>query len=72
MNLEELRAVQAPLKQQYREHPETALIPARAEGSLDPNDIAVSVDGWAGKVVAGLHKAGGGSGSRQRSCWILV
>ena len=72
MQADELRAIQAPLKQQYREHPETALIPARAEGSLAPNDIAISVDGWAGKVVAGLHKAGGGSGKEACSADMLL
>ena len=72
MQADELRAIQAPLKQLYREHPEAALIPARAEGSLDPNDIAISVDGWAGKVVAGLHKAGGGSGKEACSADMLL
>jgi uncharacterized OsmC-like protein len=72
MQAEELRAIQAPLKQQYREHPETALIPARAEGSLDPNEIMIAVDGWAGKVVAGLHKAGGGSGKEACSADMLL
>src|SRR3954447_23487968 len=62
MNADELRAVQAPLKQRYRDEPAAARIPARAEGSLDPNDIAIVVDAWHGKVTAGLHKAGGGSG----------
>ena len=33
MNAEELRSMQAPLKQQYREHPKTALITLRAEGT---------------------------------------
>jgi len=72
MQADELRAIQAPLKQQYREHPETALIPARAEGSLDPNEIMIAVDGWAGKVVAGLHKAGGGSGKEACSADMLL
>jgi uncharacterized OsmC-like protein len=72
MQADELRAIQAPLKQLYREHPEAALIAARAEGSLDPNDIAISVDGWAGKVVAGLHKAGGGSGKEACSADMLL
>ena len=72
MQADELRAIQAPLKQLYREHPESALIPARAEGSLDPNDIMIAVDGWAGKVVAGLHKAGGGSGKEACSADMLL
>jgi len=72
MQADELRAIQAPLKQLYRDKPEAALIPARAEGSLDPNDIMIAVDGWAGKVVAGLHKAGGGSGKEACSADMLL
>jgi uncharacterized OsmC-like protein len=72
MNADELRAVQAPIKQLYRDRPETARIPARAEGSLDPNDIAIVVDAWHGKVTAGLHKAGGGSGELACSADMLL
>ena len=72
MQADELRAIQAPLKQLYKEHPEAALIPSRAEGSLDPNEIMIAVDGWAGKVVAGLHKAGGGSGKEACSADMLL
>lgn len=72
MNADELRAVQAPLKQLYREQPEAARINARAEGSLDPNDIAIVVDSWHGKVTAGLHKAGGGSGALACSADMLL
>jgi len=72
MNADELRALQAPLKTQYKENPDTARIPARAEGSLDPNDIAIAVEGWHGKVVAGLHKAGGGSGELACSADMLL
>jgi uncharacterized OsmC-like protein len=72
MNANELRAAQAPLKQRYRDEPDTARIPARAEGSLDPNDIAIVVDSWHGKVTAGLHKAGGGSGELACSADMLL
>src|SRR6204780_1323979 len=72
MNAEQLRAVQAPLKQLYRDNPDSARIPARAEGSLDPNDIAITVDAWHGKVTAGLHKAGGGSGELACSADMLL
>jgi uncharacterized OsmC-like protein len=72
MNGDELRAIQAPLKQLYRDKPDAALIPARAEGSLDPNDIAIVVDAWHGKVTAGLHKAGGGSGELACSADMLL
>ena len=72
MNADELRAIQAPIKQLYRDTPEAARIPARAEGSLDPNDIAIVVDAWHGKVTAGLHKAGGGSGDLACSADMLL
>lgn len=72
MQTDELRAIQAPLKQLYRDNPAAALIPARAEGSLDPNDIAIVVDSWRSKVTAGLHKAGGGSGELACSADMLL
>jgi uncharacterized OsmC-like protein len=72
MNADELRAIQAPIKQLYRDRPEAARIPARAEGSLDPNDISIVVDAWHGKVTAGLHKAGGGSGELACSADMLL
>ncbi len=71
-NAEELRAVQAPLKQLYRDHPENARIPARAEGILEPYDIACTVRTWHGEVTAGLHKAGGGSGELACSADMLL
>ena len=72
MNADELRALQAPLKSQYKEDPNSARVPARAEGSLDPNDIAIVVDAWHSKVTAGLHKAGGGSGELACSADMLL
>jgi uncharacterized OsmC-like protein len=72
MNADELRAIQTPIKQLYRDNPDAARIPARAEGSLDPNDIAITVDAWHGKVTAGLHKAGGGSGELACSADMLL
>ena len=61
MNRDELRAVQAPLKDQYRERPETALITLRAAGSLGDN-ITCSVETGRALVEAGLHPATGGTG----------
>jgi uncharacterized OsmC-like protein len=72
MNADELRAIQAPLKQLYRDQPEAARVPARAEGNLDPNGIAIVVDAWHGTVTAGLHKAGGGSGELACSADMLL
>jgi uncharacterized OsmC-like protein len=72
MNADELRALQAPLKQSYRDDPAAALVTARAEGSLDPNDVAIEVDAWHGKVIAGLHPAGGGTGELACSADMLL
>ena len=72
MNADELRALQAPLKQSYRDTPDAAKVTARAEGSLDPNDIAIVVDAWHGKVTAGLHPAGGGTGALACSADMLL
>jgi len=44
MDRAELQAMQAPLKDRYREDPGAALIALRAEGTLDEEQIACSVD----------------------------
>ena len=48
MDANELRALQAPLKKQYREQPATALTPARAEAMLDVDRVACRVRSWGG------------------------
>ncbi len=72
MNAEQLRAIQTPLKQRYRDQPDAARVTSRAEGSLDPNDVAIVVEAWHGKVTAGLHQAGGGSGELACSADMLL
>jgi uncharacterized OsmC-like protein len=57
-----LKALQAPLKDQYRETPETALITLKARGVVDGMAIACKVDTGRALAVAGLHPATGGSG----------
>jgi uncharacterized OsmC-like protein len=59
----ELRAVQQPLKDAYREDPQQAVITLRAQGQLDEQAIACSVDTGRALAVAGLHPATGGDGS---------
>jgi uncharacterized OsmC-like protein len=63
MDSAELRAVQQPLKDAYREDPSEALITLRAQGRLDEQAIACSVDTGRQLAVAGLHQATGGDGS---------
>ena len=63
MDSAELRAVQEPLKDSYRQHPGEALITLRAHGQLDEQAIACSVDTGRQLAVAGLHPATGGDGT---------
>ena len=71
MNAEELRSKQAPLKQQYREHPETALITLRAEGRVGEG-VCCKLQTGKALVEAGLHPATGGSGASACSGDMLL
>ena len=61
MNAEDLRSIQAPLKERYREAPETALVTLRAQGSLGEG-VRCKIETGKGLVTAGLHPATGGNG----------
>jgi uncharacterized OsmC-like protein len=63
MNADELRALQAPLKEHYRSLPESALITLRARGRLGEENIACNVETGKALVQAGLHPGTGGDGS---------
>jgi uncharacterized OsmC-like protein len=56
-----LKAIQDPLKSDYREHPEAALVTLRADGSLE-DGITCSVQTGQALARAGLHPATGGDG----------
>jgi uncharacterized OsmC-like protein len=62
MKAEELRALQAPLKSQYREAPDSAVITLKASGRLGEESITCKVDTGRALVEAGLHPATGGDG----------
>ena len=72
MDATELRALQAPLKQRYREAPATARVVARAEATIDPSAIACSIPAWHHSVTAGLHPATGGDGALACSADMLL
>ena len=61
MDREQLRAVQAPLKERYREDSDTALVTLRATGTLGEG-ITCSVATGRALAEAGLHPASGGDG----------
>lgn len=71
MNSKELRALQAPLKEKYRDQPEEAVVTLRAEGRLGEG-IACSVETGRALVEAGLHPATGGDGSQACSGDMLL
>ena len=62
MNANELRALQAPIKERYKNEPKAAYITLKAEGNLDRTNIACKVETGRALAVAGLHPATGGSG----------
>jgi uncharacterized OsmC-like protein len=57
-----LRALQAPIKDRYKNEPQAALITLKAHGTLDDTNIACKVETGRALAVAGLHPATGGSG----------
>lgn len=63
MDTEELRATQAPLKDKYRENPESALVTLHADAELDGLGISCKVETGRAVVEAGLHPATGGDGT---------
>jgi uncharacterized OsmC-like protein len=58
---EQLRAVQAPLKESYRQSPEEALVTLRATGALGEG-VTCKVETGRALAEAGLHPATGGDG----------
>ena len=62
MDGNELRAMQAPIKEKYRNDPAAAMITLKAKGSLDAPGIACKVETGRQLSAAGLHPATGGSG----------
>ena len=62
MNATELRALQAPLKERYREDPGSATVTLHAAGDLDEG-VSCSVRTGRAIATAGLHPASGGNGS---------
>jgi uncharacterized OsmC-like protein len=62
MECDELRSIQAPLKERYADEPEAAQITLIATGALGEG-VSCSVDTGRAIAEAGLHPASGGDGS---------
>lgn len=69
---EELRALQQPLKQAYRDDPAQALVTSSASVRLADDGIAAIVEGPESPRRAGLHPVAGGDGSEACSADILL
>lgn len=61
MNATELKSLQAPLKEKYREQPESAVITLKAEGKISEG-ISCKIETGRAMAEAGLHPATGGTG----------
>ncbi len=75
MNRDTFRALQAPVKQLYKEHPERAEAVLRAEGDVDLERIGCRVRLLANDgrdILAGLHPAAGGDGLAACSGELLL
>jgi len=71
MNSDELKQLQAPLKEQYRNDPSAALITLKATGNVNEG-ISCNVETGRALVEAGLHHATGGNGLQACSGDMLL
>jgi uncharacterized OsmC-like protein len=71
MTADELKSLQAPLKAQYRERPETALVTLKAQGRVGEN-MTCKIETGKACVEAGLHSATGGDGQSACSADMLL
>ncbi len=62
MERDQLRAIQAPLKERYEQSPQSAMITLEASGALGEG-VTCSVDTGRAIAAAGLHPASGGDGT---------
>ncbi|HEY1870153.1 MAG TPA: OsmC family protein [Chitinophagaceae bacterium] len=61
MNSADLKKIQSPLKEKYKEDPQSAVITLHAKGKIGEN-ISCKVETGQALVKAGLHLATGGTG----------
>jgi uncharacterized OsmC-like protein len=68
----QLKTIQAPLKQRYRDDPDAAVVTLRASGQLDAPGVSCRVETGRALVEAGLHPATGGTGMQACSGDMLL
>lgn len=72
MDAHQLRTLQAPLKERYRQEPGSALVTLTASGTLDGAGVSCRVETGRALVEAGLHPATGGTGLQACSGDMLL
>jgi uncharacterized OsmC-like protein len=72
MDAAELRAIQAPIKERYRNDPQAAWVTLRAQGAIDDQAVACKVETGRALAIAGPHPATGGSGAELCSGDLLL
>lgn len=72
MDSNELKSIQRPLKQRYRDDASTATVTLEASGAIDDQNVTCSVSTGRAIVEAGLHPASGGDGTSACSGDMLL
>ncbi len=72
MNLDQLKAIQTPIKDTYRKAPDRAKVTIRSLGIVDVPSQHCSFNSHAGIVRAGLHPAAGGTAADACSAELLL
>ena len=72
MNLDQLKAIQAPIKDRYRIDPASASVTICSRGIVDVCGQQCSINSHAGMVRAGLHPAAGGTADDACSAELLL
>jgi uncharacterized OsmC-like protein len=71
MKSEELKSIQRPLKEKYRNEPDTAMFTLKAQGKIGVN-ISCKIETGRALTEAGLHTASGGNGMLSCSGDLLL
>lgn len=72
MNLDELKAIQAPIKDAYRAYPSSAIVRMSSSGVVRLGDQQCVIESSSGSLTAGLHRAAGGNGKDACSVEVLL
>ena len=72
MNLEQLKAIQAPIKEKYRTEPNSAMVTIRSHGIVDVNQQHCTIRSHSGTIRAGLHPSAGGTPDDACSAELLL